>query len=72
MDENLFGLFGIKNDSTILQNVAIYLFTCFVSQVTVIPWNDTFLYYKKNQKSNFLKNMCYMILRNTFLALEKV
>ena len=37
MDENLFGLFGIKNDSTILQNVAIYLFTCFVSQVTVIP-----------------------------------
>ena len=31
------------------QNVAVYLFKYFVSQITVIPQNDTFLYYKKNQ-----------------------
>ena len=51
MDENLFELFCINNDSAFLQNVAIYLFTYFVSQVTVIPQNDIFLYYRKNQIS---------------------
>ena len=35
----------------ILQNVAIYLFQCFVLQITVIPRNDTLLYYKINQIS---------------------
>ena len=36
----------------ILQNVNNLLkFTYFVSQVTVIAQNDTFLYYKKNQIS---------------------
>ena len=35
----------------ILQNVAIYLFMYFVSQVAVTPRNDVFLYCRKNQIS---------------------
>ena len=42
-DEKLFELFCNENDLNILQNVAIYLFKYFVSHITVIPRNDTFL-----------------------------
>ena len=46
----------------ILENVAIYLCKYFVSHIMVIPWNDTFLYYRKNQVSlwciiNFTKSL---------------
>ena len=37
-----------------LQNVAIYLFKYFVSHNTVIPQNDTFLYYRTNQISSVM------------------
>ena len=40
-DENLFAVFYTNNE------FAKY----FVSQITVIPWNDTFLHYRKNQIS---------------------
>ena len=53
MDENLFELFGIKNDfaTDFAKCYNLLKFTYFASQVTVIPQNDTFLYYKKNQIS---------------------
>ena len=43
--EKLFKLFYIEN------NFAKHLFKSFVSQITVIPRKDTFLYYRKNQIS---------------------
>ena len=49
----------------ILQDVVIYLFKYFVSHIVVIPQNDTLLCYKQNQMS-----LCYIILRNAFLAPE--
>ena len=36
-DEKVFQLLCTENDLNILQNVAIYLFKCFVSHITVIP-----------------------------------
>ena len=47
----------------ILQNVAIDLFKCFVSHITLIPPNNTFIYYSTNQIS-----LCYIILQNAFLV----
>ena len=45
----------------IVQNVAVYLFKYFVLPITVIPRNDTFIYYRKNQIS-----LSCLILRNVF------
>ena len=72
MDENLFELFGIKNDfaTDFAKCYNLLKFTYFASQVTLIPQNDTFLYYKKNQISWGTCNC--IILRNTFEALKKV
>ena len=34
----------------ILQNALICLFKYFISHITEIPWNDTLLYYRSNQR----------------------
>ena len=51
MDENLFELFCIKNDFARNFEKCQNLFKYFVSHITVIPRNDLFLYYRKNQIS---------------------
>ena len=56
-DEKLFELFCIENNfakyfaNVAIYNAKIYLFECFVSHITVIPRNDTFLYYRTSQIS---------------------
>ena len=65
MDEKLFKLFCIENYLNISQNATIYLFKYFALHITLIPRNDTFLYYMTKQ----IPLRC-IILQNSFLASE--
>lgn len=71
-DEKLFELLRIENDFPKYFAKCHNLFRSFLSHITVILGNYTFLYtflyYKKNQIS--LKYKCCIILRKTFLEPE--
>ena len=64
-DEKLLELFCIKNDFAKNFAKCHHLLKYFVSHITVILPNDTFLYYGKNQIS-----LWYIILENVFLLPE--
>ena len=52
MDESFLNYFASKMILlNILQNVTIYSFKHFLSNITVIPQNDTFLFHRSNQIS---------------------
>ena len=68
MDENFLNYFASKMIwLNLLQNVALYLLKYFILHITLIPRNDTFLYYWTNQIC-----FCCIILRNAFLAPEQI